>query len=298
MDNKQSHQGGIVRITQTADGTGRMIEYTTMEKWVAFSLTFYLFLAFVVGLLLILDVWTEQFYGLRWMKFPLPTDTTALGLLQLVIYAMAGGWLGGVISSVRSLQEHYVAPVENLDNLKKQEETRFHTSWWTRWFWGPWQGMGLALIVIALVRSGVLVFGATNVAPATSGTMTDSFATFGLGALVGIGAKDVIEKLSQVLKTWLKVEEPEAQKLKILPEGAKEAKYGGTALEFTVEPAIPVTWTIDPAGENVGTIINGIFRPAGVSSTGAQAERYVIVTATSKADVNRSASTSLTLKTQ
>lgn len=297
MANQPSNQQEKQRIRQTAEGTGQRIEYTLTEKVVAFGLTIYLFLAFLVVVLLILDVWTEQLSGLKLLGFPMPTDKNALGLLQLVVYAMAGGWLGGVISAARSLQEHYTAPVANLGDLKKQEETRFHTSWWTRWFWGPWQGMGLALIVIALLRSGVLVFAALP-AEAAPGTMTQSFATFGLGALVGIGAKDVIEKLSQILTTWLKVEEPEARKLKIMPTEPQVAEYGGKAIAFTVEPAIPVTWAIDPTGDSVGTIVNGIFRPAEAPAAGPPKERIVIITATSKADTNRSASTSLVLKTK
>jgi len=94
------------------------------------------------------------------------------------------------------------------------------------------------------------------------------------------------------------VEEPPARKLKILPAGPQVVEYGGRAIEFTVEPAIPVTWAIDPPGDNIGAIINGIFRPADVAPRGAPKERNVIITATSKTDKDRSASISLVLKTK
>lgn len=271
---------------------GPRIEYTGPEKWVAAGLAVYLVAAFGAGLWLILDVWTERFLLLNLMGFALPNVEKAAEFLQLVVYAMAGGWLGGVISAARSLQEHYTAPVEYVCDLKKQEENRFHMSWWSRWFWGPWQGMALALIVIALLRAGVLVFAAFP-SDADPGTMSQNFATFGLGALVGVGAKEVFEKLDQTLKAWLKVEEPEARKFRIMPPD-QVTEYGGKAIAFTVEPAIPAEWAIDPAGD--GTIINGIFRPAQVAPASSPKEHIVIVTAISKADTDRSASTTFVLK--
>jgi hypothetical protein len=276
---------------------GARIEYTASDKWTATGLMIYLVAAFVGVLWFILDVWAEQFSVFNLIGYAVPTDEGPRRLLQLVLYGMAGGWLGGIISAVRSLQQHYTAPVENVGDLEKQEKTRFHTAWWSRWFWGPWKGMGLALIVIALVRSGVLVFAAST-GGAETVTATESFATFGLGALVGLSAKDVIEKLIQALKTWLKVEEPEAPKLEIKPSEPEAVVYGGKAIKFTVEPAIPVTWAIDPAGDEGGTIVNGIFRPAEAAPPDGPKERTVIVTATSKADTDRATSTSFVLKTK
>jgi hypothetical protein len=272
---------------------GPRIEYSRGDRFVAALLSGYLILAFIGVLWFILDVWMGQFTLFQCIGYAVPTTEAPRRLFQLVLYGMAGGWLGGTISAAHSLQSHYTAPVENVGDLAKQEKTRFHAAWWSRWFWGPWKGMGLALIVSALVRSGVMVFAAS---PAETATATESFATFGLGALVGLGAKDVIEKLIQTVRTWLKVEEPEAPKLAIEPSKPDAAVYGGGAIKFTVEPAIPVTWAIDPAGDEVGTIVNGIFRPAEAAPSNGPEERTVIVTATSKADSDRSASTSFVLK--
>jgi hypothetical protein len=99
---------------------GYRIEYTLTEKAVVLVLTFYLVGAFGAGLWLILDTWTGRFLLLNWMGFTVPIGAQAPEFLQLVVYAMAGGWLGGVISAARSLQEHCVAPVENECDLKKQ----------------------------------------------------------------------------------------------------------------------------------------------------------------------------------
>ena len=156
--------------------------------------------------------------------------------------------------------------------------------------------MGLALIVVALVRSGLLVFAASPTIDSAA-TATEKFATFGLGALVGLSSKDVIEKLIKVLKTWLRVEEPETPKLEIKAEGGKkETCYGGDVIIFKIDPKIPVTWETDPQGSDVGTIINGIFRPSDAPSNGTPEKRTVIVTATTKANSDRSSSVCFVLK--
>jgi hypothetical protein len=200
--------------------------------------------------------------------------------------------LGGTLSALRSLQTHYASPTGNVGDKEKQEITRFHPNWWMRCFLGPWIGAGLAFVVIALVRSGVLVFAASTT-QTNSITATEYFATFGLGALVGLGAKDVVEKLIDSLKKWLKVEEPEVKELAITPKEVPDVKYGGNVIKFEVKPRIPVNWAVNPP--DAGTIINGFFSSADKPPTGVD-KRDVIVTATSKTDSDRSVSRKLLLK--
>ena len=125
-------------------------------------------------------------------------------------------------------------------------------------------------------------------------TATEYFATFGLGGLVGLSAKDVVEKLISALKTWLRVEEPEVQDIKIKPEDGGEVAYGGKVIKFRVDPQIPVTWTIDPP--DAGTIINGFFRPTETPRMDTVTEQHVVITATSKADSDRYACATITVK--
>jgi hypothetical protein len=293
---KMDGKGTKIR-TPIKTNAGDRLPYTTGERVVANLLMLYLLLAFVGVLWFILDIWIGKFTFLTWIRYQVSEDVGIQRLFQLILYGMAGGWLGGVISAARSLQEHYTATVEETGNLEKQERSRFHIEWSSRWFWGPWQGMGLALIVVALVRSGVLVFVSSPPSmPNGPVTVFEDFSTLGLGALVGLSAKDVIEKLIQALKGWLKVEEPQAAELEIKRSGSEDAIYGGDAIKFTVEPPIPVTWTMDPADARAGTIINGIYRPADAADPADQHTQTIVITATSKSDTARSASTSLVLR--
>jgi len=155
----------------------------------------------------------------------------------------------------------------------------------------------LSVIVIALVRSGVLVF-ASSTSPTDTITMTEKFATIGLGGLIGLGSKDVVEKLIQVLKTWLRSEELPVGELDLGMKGGQkeEIKYG-EVVTFTVTPRIAVNWELEPNGEKkVGKIKNGVYVPPQEAPSDAPDSQVIIVTATSMNDANRSASMTITLK--
>ncbi len=289
-------EDGVTSAISTSAGS--IIQYSKGDKLAYAGIMFYLIASMIGVFWFILDIWAKKYSLFDKIGYGsvLGPSHDPRQIFQLMLYGMAGGWLGGVISAALSLQQHYASPVDNMGDLEKQERTRFHKAWWSRWIWGPWYGMGLALIVIALVRSGILVFAASSTVDNVA-TATEKFATFGLGALVGLSSKDVIEKLIKALKTWLRVEEPETPKLEIKAEGGKkETCYGGDVIIFKIDSKIPVTWEIDPQGSDVGTITNGIFRPADAPSNGTPEKRTVIVTATTKANSDRSSSVSFVLK--
>ena len=281
-------------------GTGASLKYTysRFERNVAGSLAIYLFLAIVGVFWFIFDAWANRYsllivFGYAEVLADLPEDSRTL--LKLVIFCIAGGWLGGTLSAMRSLQLHYASPVEHVGDKQAQEKNRFHPGWWMRWCFGPWIGAGLALVVLSLVRSGMLVFAASD----SGGTVTatENFATLGLGALVGLGAKDVVQKLVDALKKWLRVEEPEIKELTMNPETPPDVHYGGDAIKFKVSPKIPVTWALTPPDEAAtGTITNGVFLTAKKAPDDVPDSRNVVVTATSKADSDRSVSTTVMLK--
>jgi hypothetical protein len=290
-------------LTKQNSARQDVVDYSPYEKFVARLLLAYLVAAFVFGLW----VMTDAFHGastLIALFRPVPSTqaTKPLDVSSsqapspiagteaadtLVVLAAGAGLFGATISALRSLCEHYAATVENASELAKQEAERFHTQWSIRWFAGPLMGAGLALIVFALVRSGVLVFANGAASPEQNLTVTSEFASIGLGGLVGLGSKDVIEKLILVLKSALKVEEPEDKVLRVLPQNAL-LKFGGQAIRFAVKPEMPVTWTVEPT--NLGSLTNGVFRTLDTAPGGISGSPAVVVTATSKSDSSQSAS--------
>ncbi len=106
-----------------------------------------------------------------------------------------------------SLCDHFSATVESAGCLKKQEAKRFHPEWSVRWIAGPLVGAGLAFFVLALVRSGVLVFATGAANPEEALTVTSEFAAISMGGLVGLSAKEVVVKLIKVTKSSLRIEE-------------------------------------------------------------------------------------------
>jgi hypothetical protein len=284
---------GTPRINNDAAGRS-VVEYSPSEKRVALALSIYLLATFMFGLWSIADTFVGRLAVANWLGLGemVVKDKSLQQIFILALLTMSGGWLGGTIAAMRSLQEHYSATVENSGDLEKQEAERFHTQWWIRWFWGPWVGTGLALIVFALVRSGVLVFAAAPPSSTVEITVTEKFASFGLGGLVGIGAKDVVEKLVQVLKAWLRVEEPELQTLRMTKPDGTEFKLG-SVITFEVTPNIPVTWGRVP--EEAGTIANGIFVAASKLPDGRN-ELNVVVSATSTTDQHRIATKAIILR--
>ncbi len=272
----------------------KKLSYSVWEHAWATVFAVYLLAAFVWGLWLIGDTFAGTASLVAWLKTS--SDATLQPILILTLLCMAGGWLGGTLSAMRSLQTHYAGPIEYDDAPKLQEKSKFRIAWWTRWIWGPWIGAGLALIVFALVRSGILLFANTSPAGSTdaAAAIVEKFAALGLGGLVGLGAKDVVEKLIVVLKSWLRAEEPAIADLTITMEDGKAEYDLGAVVKFNLEPKIAVTWAIDPP--NIGTITNGVLRVVDKLPDGIKSPCQVVVTATSKTDANRAASTTVTVK--
>ena len=278
---------------------GAQIQYTGWEQVSAFLFVVYLFAVLLVGLWLIWDIFIGK---MTWFQGMLPAGATdeIKGIFGLLLLVATSGWVGGALSAINSFMNHYAAPVENVGDLKQQEQGRYHVEWGGRWFWGPWIGAGLSVIVLALIRSGVLAFASASSSSATASvtaSITEKFATIGLGGLVGLGSKDVVDKLIRVLKTWLRAEEIPVGELDLGMKGGQkdEIKYG-EVITFTVTPRIAVNWEIDPNDEaQVGKIKNGVYMPPQTAPAKAPNKQVVVVTATSKADANRSASATFRL---
>ena len=64
----------------------------------------------------------------------------------------------------------------------------------------------MAMVVLALIRGGVAVFGGSM---GTDVTGASNFAAFGTGALVGFGMREVVGWLEGLVKTMFTTKEPE-----------------------------------------------------------------------------------------
>ena len=107
---------------------GSIIQYSIGDKLAYAGIMFYLIVSMIGVFWFILDIWAKKyslFYKIGYDSVLGPSHDPRQ-LFQLILYGMAGGWLGGVISAVRSLQQHYTSPVDNMGDLEKQERTRFH----------------------------------------------------------------------------------------------------------------------------------------------------------------------------
>jgi hypothetical protein len=63
----------------------------------------------------------------------------------------------------------------------------------------------MAMVVLALIRGGVAVFGGSM---RTDVTGAGNFAAFGTGALVGFGMRDVVGWLESLVKVVFTIQEP------------------------------------------------------------------------------------------
>ncbi len=291
-----SRQAALAPARMKATPAGSRIEYTRSEKTVAILLSVYLIAMFFASSW---SLWDLFIGGLGVFNINNYTEgmkgSDLFAPVSRILLTVFAGALGGTLSAMNSLQSHYAAVVENVGNPEKQERERFHPAWWPRWFWGPWMGAGLALLVYALVRSGFLVFTSSGTGSAGSPGDGEKFVAVALGGLVGLSAKDVIDRLIDAFKTWLRVEEPEVKPLNITPTD-KEIQYG-EVVRFEVTPKVPVNWDVKPNdATGVGTLANGVFIAADKPADDSPQSRTVIVTATSKSDPDRTATATLLLK--
>jgi hypothetical protein len=97
-------------------------------------------------------------------------------LLRTIGYTIIGGFLGSLLYNIRQLFNHYCGRTYN-------------SRWFGKYITGPWEGGALAMIVLAMIRGGVAVFGGS---PGTDIEPVTSFAAFSTGALVGFGMRDVV----------------------------------------------------------------------------------------------------------
>jgi hypothetical protein len=155
-------------------------EYT---RQIYFLIVYYLFvLAFAFWLLF--DTWSSNFVLVQ--AIGVSGKTLEDPLLRTILFIIVGGIMGNVLYLVRQLYNHY-AKLKDYD-----------PRWFGKYITGPWEGAGMAMVVLALIRGGVAVFGGST---GTDVTAVSNFAAFGTAALVGFGMRQVVGWLEGLVRT-------------------------------------------------------------------------------------------------
>lgn len=152
---------------------------------------------------------------------------------RLVTYTIVGGGLGGILNGIRSCLMYYRG---------------FDRRYTVKYVAAPWMGATLALLVYALIRSSIAVFGGG--AAANNGGTPQSLANFAAGALAGYGSKDVF--------IWL---DAQVQKLFRVPEQAPDLKgkteEGAVSRIHSKNLELGEVTRVQPEGEQrAGTVID------------------------------------------
>lgn len=145
------------------------------------------YLALILGLFwLLVDVWSGnlnamQFLGVGGEQIQEP-------LLKTINYTVIGAMFGNVLFQIRSLFTFYL----------EDDGANYDERWLGKYIIGPFESAALALVVLALIRGGVSLFGGES-GPLTSST--NNFAAFGVGSLIGFGMRDAVIWLRTMAST-------------------------------------------------------------------------------------------------
>lgn len=145
------------------------------------------YLALIIGLFwLLVDVWSGNFKAMQ--ALGVSGSQLQQPLLKTINYTVVGAMFGNVLFQIRSLFTFY------LENDGKDYDER----WLGKYLIGPFESAALALVVLALIRGGVALFGGQS-GPIT--TSTNNFAVFGVGSLIGFGMRDALIWLRTMAST-------------------------------------------------------------------------------------------------
>jgi hypothetical protein len=148
------------------------------------GLVLYYVIVLVFAFWLMLDVWSENY---RIMRF-LGVSQAVLqdDLLKVIGYIVVGSIFGSVLYQIRELFHHY---------LKSES---YDYRWIGKYVSAPWESAAMSMIVMAIMRGGVALFGGQQ---GSEVGLTNNFAAFGTGALVGFGMRDVVGWLGNIVRS-------------------------------------------------------------------------------------------------
>ncbi len=159
------------------------------------SLCGYYLIVLLFSFWLLFDTWSRNFMLVRLIG--VSGEALEEPLLRTIGFTIIAGIMGSVLYQMRMLFKWYA------------KEQKFDPRWLGKYVTAPWEGAGMAMVVLSLIRGGVGMFGGsmeTDVTPLTN------FAAFGTGSLVGFGMRDVVGWLESLVKTMFSVKDRDEEK--------------------------------------------------------------------------------------
>lgn len=165
------------------DPTGQ--DDNTKYSRLVLSLCGYYMIVLTFSFWLLFDTWSSNFALARLIG--VSGQALEEPLLRTIGFTIIAGIIGSVLYQIRMLFKWYA------------KRRQFDPRWLGKYLTAPWEGAGLAMVVLALIRGGVAMFGGSM---ETDVTALTNFAAFGTGALVGFAMRDVIgwiENLARIM---------------------------------------------------------------------------------------------------
>jgi hypothetical protein len=149
-------------------------------------LAVYLHISLIVWGWVLLDISTETFNTLKWLRITVPKNLEFYAILKLVFYAAIGGAIGGIVYGMQNLWKHAT-------------KGNFKIVYAGDYVFRQFGAATLAVMVFALIRGGILTALGTD--PTTGATtVASSFSALAIGFLSGFGSYQVINKLDELIK--------------------------------------------------------------------------------------------------
>ena len=142
----------------------------------------YLILVLLFCMWFLFDTWSSNLVVMKMIGItgkPLEDP-----LLRTLCFTMNGGAFGGILYHIRML-------------FKFHTKNSFDERWLGKYMSAPFESAAMALVVLALVRGGVALFGGTS----GGGGEVNDFAALGTGALVGLGMRDVVGWVGSIVRS-------------------------------------------------------------------------------------------------
>jgi hypothetical protein len=176
---EQDGLGSMTKMIDTAPGR-QAAPGEARLFWQVHGLMIYYAVLLFLTLWFLLDVWSENFYAVRLLVSFSKEKEPALAM---ACYALSGAIIGSILYQIRTLYTYYVK--------KKSYDYR----WIGKYVTAPLESAAMAVVVLALIRGGVGIFGGGTV------TSTNDYAIFATGALVGFGMRDVVRWIGNIVRS-------------------------------------------------------------------------------------------------